>query len=262
MADPAFLVENFYSLTQFIAHVVDAEEEASGRQAFRVANGRRSGSDFWTPTTGNSDTWLRVDNVVSRQAATIALDRGHNLPGKTVLLQRSTDNFAADTTTVFTATIPSATSPDDTALSDANGVLTPEGAWVKSFTAVSSRYWRLLINAMGAGLKPIVVGLWLGDSWLPGKLTLPMTDEDDVLVLQETVLGSTGWVGGTLPVRRRQGELVFKLSSIAAYANAAKHIRDNFGLRRPMWIVHDTSRGERAVLAVRPTEALMFKMLF
>jgi hypothetical protein len=248
MGSPAFLVKNYYSDLQYTGHTIAANEEASDHEAWRVADGRRSAQDYWTPTTANAAAWNKVDCAVSRAGDMVALDRGHNLGGKTIKLQKSTDDFSGDTVDVFTATIPTTVS-DDTALTATNGALTPEGAWVKAFTSTSSRYWRLLVNAMGAGEKPQVVGWFLGEMWTPDYLRMPMPDEDYRLVYGETVIPSTGWRGRTKPVQQRLGEVNARLADASAYQTSAEHIRDRFFAGYPMWIVYDDAAAERTVLA-------------
>ncbi len=51
MADPVFLIENYFSTSQFSAHVVSANQEAAGKQAFRVGDGRRIQIDHWSSTS-------------------------------------------------------------------------------------------------------------------------------------------------------------------------------------------------------------------
>ncbi len=174
MADPVFLIENYFSSSQFSTHVVSAIQEAAGKQAFRVGDGRRIQLDHWSSTSLNVEAWIKVDCVSTKSATGIALDRGHNLAGKSVVLERSAND--SGWTNVFTATIP-ATAATDGDIDDANGITTDEGAWLKRFASVSDRYWRLRIPAMGADLKPEVVGLWVGNTWEPGALTLPHQDE-------------------------------------------------------------------------------------
>lgn len=246
----ALFVENLYSETQFAAIIVDANEEATRHQAFRVATGRRSAQDFWSPTTANLLAWVRVDDLVSKPADTIALDRGHNLAGKVIELHKSTDNFAANNVLVFSSTVPA--TPDTAGvLSAANGVHTAEGAWVKSFASTSSRYWRLEIPAGGAGFTPLVVGLQLGERWEPFHFARASDAEDAVFLVEEPV-SRFGWRGRGRGVRMRVGELTIKLDGTAADRDEAfRHIRDNFDLSRPMWIIFDTLLGaERAVLTL------------
>ena len=250
MGLPAFGVENFFSDIQFSGHTISANEEATDHEAFRVGNARRSSTDHWTPTTANIDAWVKTEMDQSRSFDYCAIDRGHNLGGETLKLQKSTDAAFTSPVDVFSVTFPTTVSADSD-LDAANGVLTSEGAWIKRFASTSSQYVRIFVSAMGAGLKPVIVNLWVGALWEPGALTNPFTDEDDEPIGAESA-SDTGWIGHGLTVRRRIGELHVQLPSIAAYTAAANAVRDNFNLRRPMWIVHDDDRAERAVLGIRP----------
>ncbi len=243
------LVENFFSKTQFASRVLDANEEAAGHLVFRVGTGRRSIRDSWFPTSLNNAAWTRLDMVSSLPADLVVIDRGGNWAGREILLQRSTDNFAAVTTTVFTQTIPATASPAGTALTA--GVLTAEGAFLKAFTSVSSRYWRILYSAV-AGARPVAVNHVLGQMWTPFNLSFPLTDEDGELLSPE-IETRAGWIGRGRVVRRRAGELIVKLDDFTtAETEVFRHIRDNFALGRPAWIVHDDTKADRAVFAIAP----------
>jgi hypothetical protein len=247
MSGPAFLVDNFFSATQYPSATVAGEEEATGHEAWRVADGRRSALDYWTPTTANSSTYVGVDLGSAKAATMVALDRGHNLAGLAgVTVQYSSDNFASDTHDAATVTIP-ASSSDDTSLDATNGCTTPEGAWLKRFNSASARYWRFTIPAMGAGLAPQIVGLWLGVSWEPNGIAFPFA-EDDATPMAEATQTPWGWEGSGIVTRRRSGSFLVRVSG-TDYATAATHLRDNWLRRRPMWIVPEDARAERAVLA-------------
>lgn len=253
MGAPQILVENFYNVRQFPSHIIDASEEPGGTEAFRVATGRRTAlTNRWRPATANAQAWIRVRCDVSRAADMIALDRGHNLAGVAgVQLQTSTTtDFSAGVTTVASVTIP-ATASVNGDLSSADGVTTPEGAWLKSFATTSAQNWRLLIPAMGADLRPVVVGLYLGRSYQPGVLDGPFSD-DDLATIAPSHSTAYGYRGGAAPVRQRSGVLRLRLTSDAAYADFERHIRDNFQRGRPAWIVFDAAKAERAVLAEIP----------
>jgi hypothetical protein len=248
MGLPLFLVENLFSDIQFPQHVVAASEEASRAQAWRVATGRRSQQDRWTVATANTSAWLRVQCDQARAASCIALDRGHNLAGVQVALERSADG--ATWTQVLVATIPTA-SAAGTSIDAATGCVTEEGAWIRRFPAVASTWWRLSIPAMGAGLKPQVVGLWLGAAWSPaGYLEQPFDDYARRSLADESQPTPAGWRGAGPAARVREGQLNFKIMTQADQDAADYHIRGHFhGYRRPMWIVHDEAQAERAVLA-------------
>lgn len=250
MGNPFFGVDNVFSFRQYIGFLLTANEEDTGREAFRAVSGRRSKLDFWAPTTANAAAQIEVDGLVASAISVDywAFDRGHNLGGEIVDLERSTDGIAW--TNVDTVTIPSTAGGQ---IDDANGCLTDEGAWIRRLAAASTadRHLRINVRAMGVGLTPRVVGLWAGTHYAPGPVYLPLQDEDDILLAERTQ-SPKGWAGSTIHVRKRIGDLNFKLLSIAAYTTAATHIRDNYGRGRLMWIIHDDANSRRAVLAQRP----------
>ena len=155
-----------------------------------------------------------------------ALDRGHNLGGESIFFE-SSDSPSSGYSTLSNPTIPTtpATGGD---LDATNGITTTEGAWVKRIAAPTARrYLRLRIPAMGAGLRPRVVGLWFGIFWEPGQLWNPLTDED-VELHADRVETRKAWAASTMQIQRRVGELVFRLPTFTDYTAAATHIRDQF----------------------------------
>lgn len=244
------LVDNFFNEIQNPAHVITASEEEVGHEAWRVADGRRSAFDYWTGETPNTAQWVKVDCATSKAADCLFIDRDHNLEGKTVKLQKSTDDFATNTVDVVSVTFPSSASAG-TALSASNGAYTEEGAWAKSFTSTSSRYWRLHVAA-AASYTPRLVGLYLGAMFAPtAPLQLPFEPESvDIGYRGEET--DFGWEGSALPWNRRSGELVWHLDS-GDVATARTFFQQ---VRRPrsFWLVHSIAAAERAVFARTPPQ--------
>ena len=152
MGAPRFLVQNYWNDVQNPTHIISANEEAAGFEAWRVGAGRRSPGHYWTPTTANQAAWNKTDCGSAKAADMLVIDRVHNLGGvASVKLQKSNDNFSAQTVDVATFTIPTSASADNTALSA--GVRTPEGAYLLTFASTSERYWRILVPLMGASMS-------------------------------------------------------------------------------------------------------------
>jgi len=103
---------------------------------------------------------------------------------------------------------------------------------------------------MGAGVKPKIGGLWLGPSWSPSRGILLPVGEDDLEPLAEAEVTGWGWEGRTLTVPRRAGEVSLLLTE-SEYLAAALHLREQYA-RRPMWMVFDEAKAERAFLARWP----------
>ena len=251
---PLIAVENLFSVTQFPNVVVLANEAASGNEAFRVATGRRSALNFWTSTTTNQPAWVKAAGDQVRAADFLALDRGHNLAGFAIELHVSNDDFTTYET-ALAVTLPAATAPG--AVDDALGVRTEEGAWLKRFALRAGKQWRLYVPAMGTGLKPQVVGLYLGCSLALEYFDRPFQDDQDELV-GATVESDAGWLGRSRSIQRRAHELEVKLPSFAAYDQVRYHLQGHFGKGRPMWLLHDLDQADRAVLVVRAPGTLGF----
>lgn len=246
MGRPVLFAENLFSVTQFPRRILTASSEKPGSEAWRVATGRRSRVDRWVANAPNTDAWVAVDCVNARAADMLAIDRDHNLAGVQVRLQGSADGAAW--TDVFAAVVPAVVT-EPAALGAAAGVRTHEGAWLKRFARATWRHWRVLVPAMGAGLAPSIIGIWLGSSWaLSQYFDLPWDDERRLLQADELV-SDAGWTGTARLSNPRVGQAVIKLGSAAEYELARYHLHQLFWRRRPMWIVHDHDQAERAVLA-------------
>jgi len=245
MSDPVLLIENHLSITQFGLHVLTPSEEATGTEAYRVADGRRSPLDRWTGVTLNVEYSLKWAMDRPRAADVIWCDRGYVCPR--LILEYSDDNFATPAQAVFDITLPTASMPGS--IDSAFGVRTEEGCWIKRFPVRTASYGRIRIPAMGAGLKPSIVGLMVGLSWTPGPLRRPFGPDRNALVVNETPTDS-GWLGRGRAVKRREGSLGFMTTSECDYALGRYHI-DHFDRGRPMVIVPNDEQAERSFVAVR-----------
>jgi hypothetical protein len=238
---PILFAESFLSRTQFPAHVITASSEATGREAWRVGTGRRGALNSWRAAAAG-DGWIEVDCYAQRTADMIAVDRGHSLAGKRIVL-------TCDGATVLDLVVPgAATRPGD--VDAAAGCCTEEGAWLQRFTATTGRVWRLSVYAGGdAAHRPEIRGLYLGASWQLSEFAdLPYSDSEYELAYRTAVTDAL-WMGASAIAQRRQGTLRIKLHSSAEIPTAEYHVRHLFGRRRPMWIVHDPLQAARAVLA-------------
>jgi len=251
MARPCFVVDNLLSSTQYRDHVVTASSAAARCEPWRVADGRRSVLDRWTPLALDTEAWIQVSCGTARTADLLVLDRGHNLAGHQVQLQTSDGGEEDPWTTILDVTIPAAvTEPGD--LDAAAGVHTEEGAWIKRFAAVEAAAWRVVIPGMGAGLRPEIVGLWLGESWTPRSyLDLPYDDQSYQLSYT-SIASDAAWEGRGRTSRRRAGSFRLRLMSADEHDLARRHVRDGYWRPRPMWIVFDAAAAATAVLAMPP----------
>ena len=259
--NPVMAVENFCSAGvgwQFPDHTITANEEATGSEVERVADGRRGAADKWTPTTANSAAYVNVACDRTRAANFIALDRGHNLAGYDLELRGSQQSAFTTYETVLDITLPSATAAGN--IDDALGVRTEEGAWFKRFDLNTYQYWRVHIPAMGASLKPEIVGLWLGLCYAPDYFDKPWGEDGAELIHQETQSPS-GWAGRGVANKQRSGVVQLSLSTFEEYDHEARyHVQGLYGEGFPMWIAFDETQADRAVLAELPLGRLAFSL--
>jgi hypothetical protein len=238
---------NLFSRIIYPNHTVVADEEASGHEAFRIATGRRSlYTNYWESITANAQRTITLTADRVRTANLFALDRGHSLAGKEVILECSDDNFTT-TQTVFDIVLPVSTAPGS--LDDALGVRTEEGAWLKRFPSRAAKYWRLRIPALGAGLKPKIVGahLSLSFGFDPYRPTAPDADE---LYVEESV-SDAGWRGSSAPSTIRADTLKLQFATLFDY-DTARDAFQHFLERRPTWYVPDDSQAQNACCIIRP----------
>ena len=185
----------------------------------------------------------------------IVIDRGHNLGGRAIKLQYSTDD--SSWTDEWSATIPTSSSTGCT-YNEANGCLTEEGAWVYSFANDGAkRYWRLYIAAVSSYAAELV-GVYLGQGFKPAApVEKPFGAEVGSLNYQET-LSDTGWTGTTPAWDRLEGAVTLQLASTDE-ADARTHIVTPFCRDgRLMWIVPDTDAAEQSFLAEHPPSPFFY----
>jgi hypothetical protein len=168
---PLILSDNF--VDDVVLHpdhiITHTNTPVTGSEVWQLADNLRDLTRFTVAET-NTATQVRVDCGVAKSVDIIALDRGHNLKGKTVKLWSGTDGVTWPTLRA-TCVVPAA--PGGLA-TDANGCLTPDGVWWKSVASASQRGWMVEVPAMGAGLAPILTGLYLGKSYrFPEYLDAP-----------------------------------------------------------------------------------------
>ena len=160
----------FYKITATNA----AGESIAGVEASTTVSGTTSSIALsWTAVTG---------------ATGYRIYRGTAAGGESVYYTSSTASYT-DTNAASTAGTPPATTGSLIASctipstagglsTDANGCLTPDGVWWKTFTPISNRVQGLAIPALGAGIAPIVTGLYMGASYrFPELLNAPAAND-------------------------------------------------------------------------------------
>lgn len=251
MAKPRFLSENFFNSVMFPDHVVSASEEPVGNEAFRVGTARRTSSrNSATATTANTAWWVKARCDRVRTADLVVLDRGHNLEGYEVILQGSNDNFTT-TEDIVDVTLPSLVyAPSD--LRTLPGTKTEEGAWLYRFSRRAYRDWRLYVPAMGADLRPKIVGLFVGLSYEPQNLLTKPFSFGGRSLIYEVVESDTAWTGASRAAQRYEVIVNLDMESWDEYDLARLHIETQMWRGRPTWFLPDQARAERSWLGKVP----------
>ncbi|MFL5481133.1 MAG: hypothetical protein ACJ8AK_03005 [Gemmatimonadaceae bacterium] len=149
---PGFVVQNFSGTA----------DDAPGHEPFHVADNLRDMTS-WTTVGTNGTRDLYVDCLSVQSPNTVVLDRGHNFKGQAFNVYGCDDStLSVGVVQYASCTVPS--TPGGLP-SDANGCLTPDGVWWKTFSTAAKRVWLIQSIGMGVGIAPIVTGLHLGVSY-------------------------------------------------------------------------------------------------
>ncbi len=253
----AVMVENVFSTLQYPNHTLAADEQAAGFEVYHLANGRRAPNDRYQSVTANQARLVTATCDRLRYVTGFALDRpagntpaNGGLAGVPLSLLGSSDGWTTSYT-VWTGTVPTALTPSGH-LDNVNGVVTEEGAFLVRFPGIAFAAYRLSIPALGAGIVAQVVNAWVG-TWLAlPALFMPWTeDQADLQVIEQ--LSGSGWLGRSVPVARKEGAFNLRLTSPFDEDQMRLHLAGHYlAAGRPMWIVMDDARAERALLAIRP----------
>lgn len=240
------LSENVLNTRIFPSHVLTANEEAAGREVSRVSSGRRQRAlNHWTPSTTNAAAYVQAAFNRVRLVDCVFLDRGHNLGGKTVRIRASSDGFG--TYTEQSATVPSQVQPFSR-LSDVNGVRTEEGAWGWRFNSLSGLAVRFYVDAMGSGLRPEIVGLYIGQCFRPTNPLVKPFSHGKRELDYEIIRAPSMWAGAGEVSQRKRTTLRIRLTS-GEYPAGRYHMEELFLRARPSWIVPDDDETEKAYLS-------------
>lgn len=213
-------------------------DDVAGREVTRIADNLRDLTS-WTPSTANATRYLYCDAGAAVVPNLVIVDRGHNLAGATVQVVGFTSTALTTGTTMFTSVVP--TTPGGLP-TDANGCLTPDGVWWKTFTGLSYRVPTFAIAAMGAGVAPIVTGLYLGTAYrFPVYLNTPFADDYRAVVANTGAKVSRGGVR-VLPRRVNYRKLRLSLDLEATdYAAFDAQVRPLLRYGQPWWVCLDDS---------------------
>lgn len=245
------LTENLFSAAQFTdaagtaLHTITGQEEATGHEAKKAANGRRSAADYWAPTTPAAARYLRAAFDQVRAFNCLVIDRGHNIGGFVATLETTMDAFTT-TSTVIAPTIPTVSGPahiDD-------GALTEEGAYIQRFPLTAGDGVQLDIAALGAGVVQNIVGLWVG---LAFEFPHPIDDVQAVMpteIVSRISYSDRGWRGMSEVTQRHTDTVRLRLDHPIEASQLRYHL-GHFDAGYPCWWVYDIQQADRAMCIVK-----------
>jgi hypothetical protein len=251
MGRPVFFCENLLSRRTFPNHTLSASSTETGLDVAFVATGRRQRAlNRWAPSDTNTAAYVQADFNRPRAFDHLAIDRGHNLGGYTVEVRASSDGG----TTYYTAatgTIPTQTFPYSS-LSDERPIRTEEGAILWRFPQAYGSSVRLHVPAMGAGLKPEIVGAYIGSAFRPEHAAQKPFSHGKIRLLYEVERSPQAWAAAGEIGKLRVGNVEVWLADRYEYALARYHIEGLYLSRKPMWLCMDDDESEKARLVVAP----------
>lgn len=251
MGRPVFFVENLLSRRTFPDHTLTASATETGLDVAFVATGRRQRSlNRWSSSAYDTAAYVQCDFDRVRAFDHLALDRGHNLDGHTVQVLVSSDAWTTYTT-AGSAAIPSQVFPYSN-LDDGLPIRTEEGAILWRLGQHAGSSVRLYFPAMGAGLKPEVVGAYIGMAFVPTHAAQKPWSHGKVRLLYDVERSPQAWAAAGEIGKLRVGSVELLLSSRTEYASARYHIEGLYFARKPMWLAMDDEEAEKARLVVCP----------
>lgn len=220
---PLLFVDNVFDTVQLYAGAtIDAVSESAGREAFRVADARRDRSSWQAANDGaGNPTWVRSHLTAVRGVDYIALDRGHNLAGKSVFLEGSADGATWSISQQIDVPAAGVVGGNPAAPTMAQ---TEEGvAWTLTASLAARAWWRLRIPYTAA-FVPIVTGVMAG---LRTQLLgfSDVFDEDAGNRTESTESSTAGYRASETTYSWRTVELALRLIGATEYDGTMRTLR-------------------------------------
>lgn len=253
MGRPVFLSDNVFNPRIYPGHTLSASSTASGTDVLNLSSGRRIGGvnlGGWYASAANTDGHVTAtfDALLAFDLAFI--DRGHNLDGQTVRVRISDDDFTTYTE-VGPRTVPSSPTPY-ASLYDGQIVRTDEGALLWWLGLQSGYAVRFYVDAMGAGIRPELVGLMVGKSWTPGHAVIKPEVMPQTTFLSEETRTPQAQSAGSEIGRFASARVRMRMASWSEYATARYPFEALYFSGKPMVWLWDDGAAERAVLSRVP----------
>lgn len=253
MGRPVFLVDNLFNPRIYSSHSLSASSTAAGTHVLSLSAGRRVSAPNvggWFASALNADAWVQATFNRRRAFDVLFIDRQHNLSGHTVSVRISDDGFSTFTE-LGPKTIPSTPTPN-AALYDGEIVRTDEGALLWWLDAQEGYEARVFFPAMGAGLRPELAGLMLGQSFAPGHAQVKPMDFGNPNLLRTVTRTAQAQSTSAEIGRFRSGRIRLRAETWFEYAFARYHFEELYAGGRGMVLAHNDESVERALFAMHP----------
>lgn len=252
MGRPAMLVDNLLNPRSYPSHTLAASSTESGTSVRSLSAGRRRRDlSGWKASALNTDAYVRCTFDQLRLFNCLWIDRDHNLDGESVSVALSDDGWTTELE-LTAQTVPSQAYPN-TRLYSGNMLRTDEGALLWYLGDQVAHEIEVRVAAMGAGLRPEIAGLMVGQLWAPEHAAEKPYDFFLPSSLRQQHRDvHAQWTEGGMG-SYRDGTLRIKCGSFWEAEIGALHIEDLFGSRgRGMVTIPDDETAERAVFSFVP----------
>lgn len=236
---PLLFVDNVFDAVKLNpGATIDAVSEIAGHEAFRVADYRRDRS-YWQAASdgGGSSTWVRVHLLATHGVDFLALDRGHNLAGKSVFLEGSADG--ATWSISQQVDVPAASTVGGTPAVPAMAQTEEGVAWTLIASPLAARAWWRLRIPYTSTFVPIVTGIMAG---LKTQLLgfSDVFDEDAGGRTESNQLSTAGYRARETTYSWRTVELALRLVGATEYDATMRVLRDTlFAKAQPAMVFMD-----------------------
>lgn len=246
MGRPVILSDNLFNPRIYPSHTLAAQSTASGYDVLEVGSGRRIRELVgWRASDLNTLSYVTATCDQPRAVDLLFIDRDHNLATESLSVRISDDGFSTYSE-IGPKTVPSAPVPMS-ALYDGEIVMTDEGALLWWLDLQVGWAFRVVVAAMGAGLRPEIAGLSLGKLWTPEHAAIKpgvlpkwtLTHAVERSVLAQDASGESG-------VYQCQ-DLRLRMASWDEYLEARYPLEELYLRgRRPTVVIPDDEQAERA----------------
>lgn len=224
---PLFLFDNvFDSVMMFPTATISASATQAGTDVLNLASYRRE-RDYWTAGTTAPNHWVMSQIATAKSPNFIWVDRGHNLWGKVIIVETSSNGtFTQPAGRFITLTVP-ALNADGTYTPGGDPTtnvmaVTEEGTLYSVFTPLTAgTYIRVWISS---ALNPILTGVMVGVA-LALDIFANKFDEDASTMKVNTRESDAGWLAADKAYTYQTLEVALAIIGDATYDNQIRQLK-------------------------------------